>query len=419
MKLLWLSHLLPYPPQGGVLQRSFHLIRQAALRHEVHLVGLHQRAQQATPELVAEAVAALAGFCARVRSFPISSDRSHWRWAAMVAHTFVRTSPYDVNWLENTELTSYLRELAATETFDLIHVDTVGMMPYADLFRGVPVVLNHHNIESQMMRRRAEREPAHWKRIYFQRDARKLEALERTVCDQVAQNVVVSELDAARLRELVPQARTSVVDNGVDTSYFMPGATFPLGREGGMIFAGGMNWYPNREAVLFLAREIWPALIEQRADRMITILGRNPPDELLAAARDSRVSVPGFVPDVRPYFEAASIYICPIRDGGGTRLKVLDALAMAKPLVATGLAVEGLGLQEEVHYLRAELPKDYVRQIDRLESDPALRERLARAGRELVERCYAWDVIGNKLNATYAELSRTTAHPRVSRVARA
>lgn len=419
MKLLWLSHLLPYPPQGGVQQRSFHLIRQAALRHEVHLVGLHQRVQQATPALVAEAVAELSGFCTRVRTFPIVSDRSRWRWAAMAARNFVRTSPYDVNWLENIELTSYLRELAATETFDLIHVDTVGLMPYAELFRGVPVVLNHHNIESQMMRRRAEKEPVHWKRIYFQREARKLEALERVMCDKVAQNLVVSELDASRLRAIVPQARISVVDNGVDTSFFMPGATAPVGREGGLIFAGGMSWYPNREAMLFFVREIWPALIEGRADRKVTILGRNPPDELLAAARDPRISVPGFVPDVRPYCEAALIYICPIKDGGGTRLKILDALAMAKPLVATGLAVEGLGLREEVHYLRAELPQDFVHQIDRIERDPALRERLARAGRELVESCYAWDVIGNKLQAAYENLSRTTEHPRVSRVASA
>lgn len=407
MKLLWLSHLLPYPPSGGVLQRSHHLIRQAALRHEVHLVALSQRAQHPTPELVARANAEMAQICARVQSFPIDSDRSRWRWAAMAALTFARGSPYDVNWLENARLEAYLRELAATETYDLVHIDTVGLMPYAQLFAGVPVVLNHHNIESQMMRRRAEKEPVRWKRIYFRREAQKLESLERAVCHRVAQNVVVSDLDADRLREIVPQSRISVVDNGVDVHYFSPGATPALGSERGLVFAGGMSWYPNREAVLFFLREIWPALLQDRPERTVTILGQNPPEELVAATRDPRISVPGFVPDVRPYIEAASIYICPIRDGGGTRLKILDALAMAKPLVATGLAVEGLGLEEEVHYLRAETPEEYVRQIRRIETEPELGRRLARAGRELVEQRYAWDVIGRKLEQAYQEASQS------------
>ncbi len=402
MKVLWLSHLLPYPPKGGVLQRSHHLIRQAALRHEVHLVALSQRGQHPAPEQVREAVRELARFCARVRSFPIVSDRSRWHWAALAALTFVRATPYDVNWLDSPALWSHLAALAASESFDLIHIDTIGLMPYARLFAGVPVVLNHHNIESQMMWRRSEREPAQWKRLYFRREASKLEVLERAVCPGVAVNLVVSELDASRLREVAARARISVVDNGVDIHYFEP-RIHDGGLAGGLVFAGGMNWYPNREAVLFLIGEIWPALLADRPDRRVTILGQSPPDELVAAARDPRVMVPGFVPDVRPYIGAASIYICPIRDGGGTRLKVLDALAMAKPLVATGLAVEGLGLEEEVHYLRAETPAEYVRQIRRLEADVALRERLARAGRALVERRYAWEVIGGKLETAYRE----------------
>jgi glycosyltransferase involved in cell wall biosynthesis len=320
----------------------------------------------------------------------------------MAALTYLRATPYDVNWLENPELWTYLAALAAAESFDLIHVDTVGLMPYTRLFEGVPVVLNHHNIESQMMWRRAEREPSRWRRRYFRGEARKLESLERAVCPGVAMNLVVSELDAARLREIVAPARISVVDNGVDIHYFDPGPMRGAAGEG-LVFAGGMNWYPNREAVLYFSREIWPALLAESPAQRATIIGQNPPPELTAAARDPRLSVPGFGPDVRPYIGAAAIYICPIRDGGGTRLKVLDALAMAKPLVATGLAVEGLGLQEEVHYLRAETPAEYVHQTRRWEADPALRERLAQAGRERVECRYSWDVIGEKLESAYRE----------------
>lgn len=402
MRILWVSHLLPYPPKGGVLQRSHHLIRQAARRHEVHLVALSQRGQQPTARHVEEATAEFSRICARVRVFPIPSDHSRWRWASMAALTFFRSTPYDVNWLENRALHAAIGEFASSGHFDLVHVDTIGLIPYAAPFARTPVVLNHHNIESQMMRRRAEKEPVHWKRLYFRREGAKLERLERAVCPGVAMNLVVSALDAARLHGLVGEGRVRVVDNGVDVDYFTPGAGGGE-RDGGLIFAGGMNWYPNREAVLFFLREVWPALSADRAARRVTIVGQDPPGELLAAARDPRISAPGYVPDVRPYLDAASIYICPIRDGGGTRLKVLDALAMAKPLVATALAVEGLELEEEVHYLRAEEPADYVRQIRRLEGDDALRTRLARAGRALVERRYAWDVIGRELELAYQE----------------
>lgn len=406
MKILWLSHLLPYPPKGGVLQRSHHLLLQAAARHEVHLFALVQRAQHPGQDEVAEAIRELSKSCARVEAFPIPSDRSRWHWATMAALNYFDPMPYDVNWLSAPELHDRLATIATTERFDLIHVDTLGLMPYTERFEGTPVVLNHHNIESQMMKRRAGKEPSAWRQVYFRREAKKLERMERTVCPRAATNIVVSDLDAERLTEITARARTHVVDNGVDIDYFRPVAPGlvpgPASSAARLIFAGGMNWYPNREAVLYFLREIWPGLAADRLDRRITIVGQDPPPELIAAATsDRRITVTGFVPDVRPYLDEATIYVCPIRDGGGTRLKILDALAMAKPLVATELAVEGLDLIEGTHYLRAETPEEYIEQIGRLEVDADLRTRLATAGRELVERRYAWDVLGEKLEIAY------------------
>jgi glycosyltransferase involved in cell wall biosynthesis len=138
-------------------------------------------------------------------------------------------------------------------------------------------------------------------------------------------------------------------------------------------------------------------------------VGPNPPPDLLASASgDERLTITGFVQDVRPFLDDAGIYVCPIRDGGGTRLKVLDALSMAMPLVATALAVEGLGLEPEVDYLAAESPADFVRQIGRLRKDPDLRARLGSGGRRLVQERYAWSAVGKKLAAAY-DAARTPA----------
>ena len=209
----------------------------------------------------------------------------------------------------------------------------------------------------------------------------------------------MSALDGDRLAAVAPGAAVEVVENGVDLEYWTPSVEPP--RERSLIFAGTLGWYPNRDAVEYLLSEVWPALLASNPDRRLTLVGRDAGPMAAAAAADPRVAVTGFVPDVRPYMRAASVYVCPIRVGGGTRLKVLDALAMGKPLVATGIAVEGLDLVEGVHYLRAETPTEFVAQIERLELAADVRAALGAAGRRFVVERFGWNVIGRQLDRAY------------------
>jgi len=276
MKILWLSHFLPYPPKGGALQRSHNLLRQAARRHEVHLVSLNQRKNLPTADAVGEAVDFLRNLCKRVEVFPIPSDAARWRWVMMTMASYLRSSPYDVNWLKNKPMERYLENVSKAETFDLVHVDTIGLYPYVSSFIDTPVVMNHHNVESHMMRRRYEKETNRLKKIYFHRESSKLERYEREVCGKCAENLVVSDLDGIRLKENVGDVRFSVIPNGVDVDYFRPNEQNATRREG-LIFAGAMDWYPNREAVRFFLEDIWPKLLEEKPDRRATFIGRNPP----------------------------------------------------------------------------------------------------------------------------------------------
>ena len=399
MRILWLSHFIPYPLTGGARLRTFNLLAQASARHEVHVLAFNQSANLPSPNAVADALAALRPHVASVDVLPIPAETSNWRRRQMTIAAFGKKTPYDVNWLASSEMHRRVRALASRESFDLVHLDTLGLVQYLADVPTLPAALNHHNIESQLTQRRAALERHPLRAMYLARDGAKLEALERLVCPSVGVNMVVSPLDGDRLAKIAPGARTVVVDNGVDTEYFRPNASIASDPHH-LVFAGGMNWFPNREAIRYFARDIWPALIRENPNRRATIIGREPPRELLDAA-DERLVVTGFVDDVRPHIHRAGIYVCPIRNGGGTRLKILDALAMGKPLVATELAVEGLFMEPEVHYLRAETPPDYVLQVKRLEENEELRCRLSAAGRRLVEERYAWSVIGHSLASAY------------------
>jgi polysaccharide biosynthesis protein PslH len=205
-----------------------------------------------------------------------------------------------------------------------------------------------------------------------------------------------SELDSARLRAVAPSVRPVTVPNGVDTEYFRPTPT--QSTQPSLIFVGSLNWYPNIDAVLFLLREVWPKIKERRPDLQFDIVGSAPPISVLnLAAEFNDVHVHGFVDDIRPLMDAATLYVCPIRDGGGTKLKVLDAFAMEKCVVAHPVACEGIDVNPGVNVQFAESAESFVDAIDRLMSDASAREAMGRAARKLVVERYSFSQIGHQL----------------------
>jgi sugar transferase (PEP-CTERM/EpsH1 system associated) len=406
MKILWFSHFIPYPPTGhGALQRSHHLLKEVSSRHEVHLLTLIPPWTPYSSDALARAVRELSTFAASVTVLRMPASH-HWlRRFLSIASTLLQSASV---WEKRYWWSHAYRELtrvARTTRFDVVHADTVFLAPYLNAVSNLPIVLNHHNVESYLLYRRAASERSRWRRFLFTREARKVDDLERTIVPRVAENLVVSDVEGERLRAVAPGVRITIVANGVDVDFFQPSGSISP-RPNSMIFAGGMNWFPNSDAMTFFASEIWPALVRDNPARTMTVVGRDPPRELRSASRDPRFRVTGFVDDPRPYVEAASLYVCPIRIGGGTRLKILDALSMCRPLVSTELAVEGLGLVSGTHYLSANTPAEFVDQISRLDADPDLRQRLSRAGRDLVVERYSWHRIADALTGAYRRAAR-------------
>jgi len=362
----------------------------------VHLVSLSQIPRLRTGEELEAARSALSPHLSGLDVFTLPFQGHTLDKMRTALRARLRGEAYDVAWLRHQPLHEHLRVLSTTTRFDLIHADTAGLWPYTAYFPGVPVLVNHHNIESQMMERRSALAHNPVVRYILRGEAERLRQLEVTTGTGAARHLVVSSLDRDRLLEIVPEALVEVVENGVDLEYFTPSnpaATTP----NTLVFVGRLNAYTNEDAALFLMREIMPFLPEHR----LTLVGANPTPAVLRAADRVRATVTGFLPDVRAMVGASEIYICPMRDGGGTRLKVLDALAMAKPLIATEVAVEGIGLIPDEHFLLAETPLEFAEGVGRLSADPALRARLGRAGRMHVEERYGWPAIGHKLLESY------------------
>jgi glycosyltransferase involved in cell wall biosynthesis len=380
-------------------------LKAVASRHEVHVLALCPPSTLPSADAIRDAKDELSRIVASVDIFAFPADPFRARRALGAAFAFLRSAPFWESWFWSATAFERLRQLAQSTTFDLFHLDAVFLAPYRRAAPDIPVVLNHHNVESQLLASRAGGERRWWLRQFFQRESKKVASRERALAPNVAQNIVVSDLDAARLRELARTNAITTVPNGVDVEYFRASGNHDA-KPGTLIFVGGMDWFPNRDAMEIFVADIWPAILRDDSNRRMTVVGRNPPAAVLAAARDPRFRVLGFVDDVRPHFEDASICVCPIRLGGGTRLKILDALAMSRPLVSTEFGVEGLGLAEGEHYLSASTADDFVRQIRRLESDPGLRRRLGDAGRELVTRRYSWSRVAESLEEAYANALR-------------
>ena len=412
MKVLWLGHFVPWPPNGGSLIRSFHLVQQAAIGNEVALLCLNQRALLADTGQIEAAKRALSEMCASVEILPIPSDRKRWARGRRLLWSSVTGRSYDDLWFASPELAARFRGTLAKFHPDVVHFDTVGLAPYAPAAAHLPCVLNHHNIESQMMQRRSALERSRLARSLLRLQSRRLARLERRTADDFRAHLVVSDLDLNRLHALIPAARVEVIPNGVDLDYFRAAPPDRPFVPHSIVFAGGLSWYPNRKAVEWLLSEILPRLRARYPDTTATIIGRNPPAAFLdAAARDPALTVTGFLDDIRPTIARAAVYACPIFDGGGTRLKILDTLAQQVPLVATSMAVEGVGVHSEQHVLLADDADGFAAAVARLFDDPALGARLAAAGRSLVEQRFGWEGIGARLRDVYRSVLATGPSP--------
>jgi polysaccharide biosynthesis protein PslH len=402
-RILFVSQIVPYPPHGGVLQRGFNMLRELSQHCDIHLLAFHHADELPLGAAYTESLEQLSRFCTGLEYFPLWIKRRPANKRLLLAAAAFMPRPYSVLAHYSIRLSRRIRFLCAgDDPPDIVHLDTIGLAPYAHHCRHLPRVLAHHNVESELMYRRASAERSALARAYVLAQARRLAEYERVACGAFDLNVTVSDLDASQLQRISPGIRTTVIPNGVDTDYFTPhddpGA--PV-----LVFAGGMNMFANRDGIEWFVADVWPLVKCRSPEARIVVVGGSPSAVLLqAASADPSIQVTGYVPDVRPFTRSAAVYVVPLRVGGGTRLKVLDAMAQGKAIVSTRLGAEGISARDGEHLLLADTADSFADSVVSLLFDPARRALLGAAGRRLAEDRYAWPLIGATLARDYARL---------------
>ena len=392
------------------MQRSYNMLKELSKSCSITLISLGTYSKitnfyQNFDEGVSQVKNSLSEICQDVVIVPHGKYSRRKNKIINGFKSLFRPEPYDVAILENKEFFLAVKKAVSEKEYDLIHIDTVGLWQYINGI-DLPTILNHHNVESQMLFRRAKNSKFPLN-IYFSNQAVKLRKIENKACHTVSANVTCSQLDSDRLSQIGVKT-AHVIPNGVDTDYFFRQRNYPcpkLSEECKLLFVGGLEWYPNAQAVSYLLEHVWPKLNKQVADISLSVVGRGKHDKLEKyASENKRIFAPGFVDDVRPIMEEASIYVCPIKDGGGTKLKILDALAMGIPIVADPIACEGIDVVNGEHVLFASTGEEYIEAIKTLNNNVELRKKISQNAQRLIAEKYSYKKVGENIREIYEKV---------------
>jgi len=397
VRIAWVKVNGLWPLNSGGRLRSFNILAELSQRHEIRLFTTHAAGDD--HETLKERLPRCS-----VVSVPFAAPRRATAYLRTAMRAAWSRDPVGIWRWRIPQLRAAVGRCLDCDWPDICVADFLVAATHVRLQGRTPVVLFEHNVEYAVVERLREFERRRWRRVLLGLEAARMRQYERSVVSKADLTIAVSEADRARLTSLAPRARLRVVPTGVDTTFFHPN-----GDEDGsprLVFVGSMDWYPNADAVLYLLDHVLPLIRRAVPHVKVTVVGRNPTANVRARARGAGIDVTGTVDDVRPYIRQASVCVVPLRIGGGTRLKIFEALAMGKPVVSTGIGAEGLPLVPDEHFVLADDPRDFARAVVDLLADGGWRRKLGAAGRCLVQARYSWPAVAGEFEHHCREIAR-------------
>jgi len=398
MNVLYLTYGLPYPPHSGARVRDFSFLQQLAAHHCVTCVCLLEQPDEA------QHIPALECLGVSTVSFPLERASPLRQTFGLARHLAARR-PLATYLFWNAQMFDYVRALTAAQPFDVVQIEHSLLGPYLAALPAAlreKTILDFHNIGAQQYRRMLNLSVAPHERVAFWFKQQLMQNWEARHAAHFARVLTVSRDDAQWLRAQNAALRVTVIENGVDTERcpFLP----ETAARNALLFVGTLGYPPNADAALWFCRDILPLIQHAVPDVSLAIVGRSPRASVSALRQQPGVRVHENVAALAPFYENANIVIVPLRAGGGTRLKILEAMAYGRAVVSTPLGAEGLEVREGETIALADSPQTFAARVIALLQNRAERERLARNARQLVETRYAWKHIRAKLLQVYDEL---------------
>jgi sugar transferase (PEP-CTERM/EpsH1 system associated) len=389
MKVLIVSEIFPSPTSGN-RSRNYYLLKMLARQHTVSLLTL----EEGTAIQMPRDVVPLESLTHWMEVIPYHRSPPQFKRLKQLVNVISGKS--DILNVPGTKaLLNALDLLFVRDPYDAVLFEGT-LNSYYRLPEHVKVIIDKHNIEFELLERLSLNETRWFRKWYNGREYRFVKPVEIKQCRDADAVAVTSERERLLLKSLLPNNVIEVVPNGVDIEYFH-GSDAEQEVNGRIVFTGAMDYYPNAEAVLFFAQKCWPLIRARMPGATWQIVGKNPRPDVQKLAKLPGITVTGSVADVRPSFAEAGVAIVPLLLGGGTRLKILEAMAMRKAVVSTSLGCEGLSAVPGKHLIVADQPEVFAQAVIELLKNPEKRRALGTAGRALVESAYSWERCGDRL----------------------
>jgi len=395
MKILMLTPYLPYPLHSGGQIRSYNLLKNLAKKHQVTLFSFIRSHDEK------KYIKELSKYCSHIKLF---KRRQAWDIRNIIISALT-PYPFLVAIYLSKKLKSAIAQELSSHKYDLIHAETFYVMPNLSSAVNLPVLLVEQTIEYLVYQRFVENFKLFFLKPLLYFDVFKIKLWEKYFWRKATRLVAMSDSDKKIMQKTVKGANVDVVANGVDVDYFAKiKSALKLTKTPTILFVGNFKWLPNKDAAVFLTEKIWPLIKQKLPQAKLWIVGRNPTKEILKLANQLNVKVTGDIADIRTAFKKANVLLAPIRNGRGTKYKVLEAMASQVPVVTTQLGIEGINAQNNHSVIIAESAENLAQKTTEVLTNSHLAEKLSKNGKELVYKQYNWQTISQKLDKIYQQL---------------
>jgi len=399
MKILMITTDFPFPPIDGLRLKVYHMLKGLSIKHEIFLLAFIDSTDKID-------FGEIKSFCEHIELIPKNPRK--FLILKAIFNLFER-KPFSLKTFNSNRMKERLKEILEQEEFDIVHLDIANTTQFFDLVAHMPTFMAPHDSMTLNLRRRVKFERNPFQKAYQYIQSKKWERYEKEMYVKFDKCFVVSDVDKETLQTLNPKIDISVAPNGVDTNFFKP---LNLKEEyPSLIFSGSMGSFQSCDAILFFYKEMYGRIKKIFPDIKLYIVGKNPPPKVKKLSNDSSVTVTGFVEDIRQYIDKSTVYICPIRSGSGIKNRLLEAMAMKKPIVAFRRSCEALNVSHRENILIANDQEEFANGIIELLHDKELRNYIAMNAMKLIEREYSWDYTIQIIENSYFDAIKKKAHP--------